>query len=150
KSVIAREKLVPRLFESARLNLKNPPRVYTEVALEQIPGIISFFHDDVPAAFKDVKDAPLLQEFQRTNQAVMDELSKYQAYLKMEILPQSKGDFRIGAELYRKKLLYDEMVDIPLDRLLEIGRENLRQNQQEFQRVARQMDASRTPQQILD
>jgi uncharacterized protein (DUF885 family) len=150
KSVIAREKLVPRLFESARQNLKDPPKVYTEVALEQIPGIISFFHDDVPAAFKDVKDEPLMSEFKRTNQVVMDELDKYQTFLKKDVLPRSKGDFRIGAELYRKKLLYDEMVDIPLDRLLEIGRENLRNNQEEFQRVAKQIDASRTPQQILD
>ncbi len=38
QSVIAREKLIPRLFQSARENLKNPPRIYTEVALEQIAG----------------------------------------------------------------------------------------------------------------
>jgi uncharacterized protein (DUF885 family) len=150
KSVIAREKLVPRLLESARQNLKNPPKVYTEVALEQIPGIISFFHDDVPAAFKEVKDGPLLAEFKLVNQAVMDELGKYQAFLKNDLLPRSNGDFRIGPENYRKKLLYDEMVEIPLDRLLEIGRENLRHNQEEFRNVAKQIDASRTPQQILD
>ena len=150
KSVIAREKLVARLFASARQNLKNPPKVYTEVALEQIPGIISFFHDDVPGAFKTVKDGPLLEEFKLVNQAVMDELDKYQTWLKSDLLPRSNGDFRIGAENYRKKLLYDEMVEIPLDRLLEIGRENMQRNQQEFQRVAKQIDASRTPQQILD
>jgi uncharacterized protein (DUF885 family) len=150
KSVIAREKLASKLFESAHANLKNPPKVYTEVALEQIPGIISFFHDDVPKAFKDVKDGPLLEEFKLVNQAVMDELDKYQAYLKNEVLPKSNGDFRIGAENYRKKLLYDEMVEIPLDRLLEIGRENLRKNQAEFTKVAKEIDPSRTPQQILD
>jgi len=150
KSVIAREKLASKVFESARTNLKNPPKVYTEVALEQIPGIISFFHDDVPNAFKDVKDGPLLEEFKLANQAVMDELDKYQAYLKNDLLPKSNGDFRIGAENYRKKLLYDEMVEIPLDRLLEIGRENLRHNQAEFNKVAKQIDASRPPQQILD
>src|SRR5215471_18427911 len=93
KSVIAREKLVPRLFASARQNLKNPPKVYTEVALEQIPGIISFFHDDVPGAFNSVKDGPLLEEFKLVNQAVMDELDKYQAWLKNDVLPRSKGDF---------------------------------------------------------
>ena len=32
-----------------------------------------------------------------------------------QLLPQSHGDFRIGAENYRKKLLYDEMVDTPLE-----------------------------------
>src|SRR6185369_6796057 len=62
KSVIAREKLVPGLFQSARENLKNPPRVYTEVAAEQMPGIVSFFQNDVPSAFKAVSDPALLAE----------------------------------------------------------------------------------------
>jgi uncharacterized protein (DUF885 family) len=150
KSVIAREKLVARLFQSARENLKNPPKVYTEIALEQLPGIVSFFQNDVPAAFKDVGDAPLLEDFRKTNQGVIDSLKGYEAFLKTDLLPRSNGDFRIGAETYRKKLLFDEMVDIPLDRLLEIGRENLRRNQEEFKRVAAQLDKTRSAEQILN
>jgi uncharacterized protein (DUF885 family) len=65
-------------------------------------------------------------------------------------LPRSKGDFRIGAENYRKKLLYDEMVDIPLDKLLQIGYANLRQNQEAFRETAKKIDPGKTPQQILD
>ncbi len=52
KSVIARERLIPRVFQSARANLQNPPRIFTEVAIEQLPGIASFFKDDVPKAFQ--------------------------------------------------------------------------------------------------
>jgi len=51
KSVIAREKQVPAVFQAARQNLKNPPPIYVDVALEQIPGIVSFFQKDVPEAF---------------------------------------------------------------------------------------------------
>ncbi|SPF52152.1 conserved exported hypothetical protein [Candidatus Sulfopaludibacter sp. SbA4] len=149
KSVIARERLIPRVFQSARENLNNPPRVSTEVALEQLPGIVSFFHDDVPAAFKPVNDAALLAEFKTANQAVIDALNSYAEYLKNNLLPRSHGDFRIGAENYRKKLLYDEMVDIPLDRLLQIGYDDLRRNQAEFQRVAAAIDPQRTPREIL-
>ena len=115
-----------------------------------MPGIVSFFQNDVPAAFKDVTDGPLLAEFKRSNQVVIDALNAYQAFLKTDLLPRSQGDFRIGAETYRKKLLYDEMVDIPLDRLLEIGRQDLRHNQEEFKRVAAQVDKSRTAEQILN
>ena len=43
KSVIAREKQVPAVFTAARQNLNNPPPVYVDVALEQIPGLVSFF-----------------------------------------------------------------------------------------------------------
>jgi uncharacterized protein (DUF885 family) len=146
KSAIAREKLIPRLLESARVNLANPPRVYTEVAIEQMPGIVSFFRNDVPKAFQTVVD----DEFRTTNQAVVDALKSYETWMKSDLLPRSKGDFRIGAENYRRKLLYDEMVDIPLDRLLQIGYDDLHRNQAEFQRVAARIDPKRTAQQILE
>ena len=120
------------------------------MALEQLPGIVSFFQKDVPAAFRTVTDKPLLAEFQKSNQAVIDALNAYEKWLKSDLLPRSKGDFRIGAENYSKKLLYDEMVDTPLDRLLAIGYEDLRRNQAEFRRVAARIDPKRTPQQILE
>jgi uncharacterized protein (DUF885 family) len=150
KTVIARERQMPKMFEAARANLKNPPRIYTEVALEQLPGIISFFQKDVPLAFNAVKDQTLLKQFHEANATVIRELERYEAFLKNDVLPRSKGDFRIGAENYRKKLLYDEMVDIPLDRLLQIGYANLRQNQEAFRETAKKIDPGRTPQQILD
>ena len=150
QSVIAREKLVPAVFQAARQNLKNPPPIYVDVALEQIPGIISFFQKDVPEAFKDVKDQALLAQFHASNQKVMDELKSYQEWLQKDLKPRAHGDFRIGAENYRRKLLYDEDVDIPLDRLLEIGMANLRLNQQAFKDTAAKIDPNKTAQQILE
>ena len=149
KSVIAREKQVPTLFAAARQNLKNPPPIYVDVALEQIPGLIGFFQKDVPAAFKDVKDQALLTQFQSANQKVMDELKNYGQWIEKDLKLQAHGDFRIGADNYSKKLLYDEDVDIPLARLLEIGMANLRLNQQTFKETAAKLDPSKTPQEIL-
>jgi uncharacterized protein (DUF885 family) len=150
KSVTAREKLVPAVFDAARKNLKNPPPVYVDVALEQLPGMIRFFQNDVPAAFKDAKDAGVLSDFRAANQKVIDALGQYQNFVEKELKPKARGDFRIGADNYRKKLLYDEDLDISLDRLLEIGMANLRQNQQSFRDVAKQIDARKTPRQILE
>jgi uncharacterized protein (DUF885 family) len=150
KSVIARERLIPRVFQSARENLKNPPKIYTEVTRAQIPGIVSFFQSDVPKAFESVTDKPLLAEFKTTNQTVIDALNSYQAFLKNDLLPRSHGDFRIGADTYAKKLLYDEMVDTPIADLLKLGYQDLRRNQESFKRVAGQIDPKRTPQQILE
>lgn len=149
KLTIAREKLIPRVFDAARQNLSNPPKIYTEVAIEQLPGIVGFFKSDVPAAFKEVTDKGLLAEFQKSNQAVIAALNAYEKFLKTDLLPRSKGDFRIGAENYQKKLLYDEMVDLPLGKLLQVGMDNLHRNQAEFKRVAAQLDPKRSPEQIL-
>jgi len=150
KAVIARERQMPAVFAAARANLKDVPKIYTEVASEQIPGIVGFFQSDVPAAFKDVKDPKLLAEFKESNDRVIADLKAYGDYLQKTVLPASNGDFKIGAENFRKKLLYDEMVDVPLDRLLEIGTANLQRNQAEFKRVAALIDPSKTPEQILE
>jgi hypothetical protein len=96
KSAIAREKLIPRMFQSARQNLINPPEIYTKVALEQLPGIESFFEKDVPAAFTQVKDAALLAEFKKSNQAVLDALRSYETFLKNDLLPEEAAVRRDG------------------------------------------------------
>jgi len=150
KSLVAREQKMPANFAAAKSNLKDVPKVYTEIALEQLPGIIRFFQNDVPTAFKSVSDAKLLADFKASNEKVIFELQRYQDFLKNDLLPISNGDFRIGAENYRRKLLYDEMVDIPLDRLLQIGYDDLHKNQAELKRVAAQIDPNRTPEQILE
>src|SRR5260370_25848689 len=134
--VIAREEHMPKGFQAARVNWKNPPKIYTEIALMQLPGIISFFQKDVPEAFKDVHDTKLLKEFKESNGAVIHALESYEKWVKGDLLPRSNGDFRLGAENYSKKLLYDEMVDLPLDRLLQVGMAHLRAHQQRHKDAA--------------
>ena len=149
RSLIAREKQMPAVFDNARQNLRNPPRIYTEVALEQLPGIIDFFRHDVPDAFKTAKDPASLVEFQKSNAQVIAALESYQKWLKTDLLARSNGDFRIGADTFGKKLLYDEMVDTPLDRLLQIGYDDLHHNQAEFKRVAKEIDPNKSAKEVL-
>jgi len=149
RAVVARERLIPQVFVEARKNLKEPPRIYTEIALEQIDDLVSFFQTDVPSAFADATDAQAKAEFAKSNAAVIAALQSYSAWLKSDLLPRSNGDFRYGADTFRKALAYNEMVDIPLDRLLQIGYADLHKNQAEFARVAKEIDPSKTPQQEL-
>ncbi|HXN72101.1 MAG TPA: DUF885 domain-containing protein [Candidatus Acidoferrales bacterium] len=149
RSVIAREEKMPAVFTAARANLKNPPRIYTEIALEQLPGIVSFFQNDVPTAFATAADPALKAEFAKSNAAVIADLQTYADWLKSDLLPRSNGDFRIGADTFSKKLLYDEMVDTPLDRLLEIGWTNLRKNQAEFNRIAKELEPNKPASDVL-
>jgi len=150
RSLVAREKQMPALLADARVNLQNPPRIYTEIAIEQLPGIISFFQHDVPLAFADASDSALKAEFAQTNAAVISSLTSYLAWLKTDLLPRSNGDFRIGAEAFSKKLSYDEMVDIPLDKLLEIGWADLRKNQVHFTQVARELEPNKDARAVLE
>ena len=150
RSLIAREKRMPALLADARVNLKNPPRIYTEIAIEQLPGIVSFFEHDVPLAFADVTGPALNAEFAKTNAAVIAELNNYLGWLKTELLPKSNGDFRIGADTFSKKLQFDEMVDLPLDKLLEIAWTDLKKNQAHFNQVAKELEPDKDPRAVLE
>ena len=149
RAAVEREKQIPQALLEARKNLKNPPHIYTEIALEQIDGLVSFFQTDVPEAFKDADDATAKADFAQSNTAVIAALKSYGAWMKSDLLPRSNGDFRYGPDTFQKALAYNEMVDIPLDRLLEIATNDLHKNQAEFARVAKEIDPAKTPQEEL-
>src|SRR3984885_4244452 len=153
RAAVDREKLIPQALLEARKNLKNPPRIYTEIAIEQIDGDISFFQNDVPSAFFDGPDAATDAEakaaFAKSNGAVIDALKSYGAWMKSDLLPRSNGDYKLGADTFAKKLHYDEMIDIPLDRLLQTAFDDLHKNQAEFARIAKEIDPGKTPQEVL-
>jgi len=149
RAAIARERQIPQVFAEARKNLKNPPHIYTEIALQQIDDDVSFFEHDVPSAFASADDAQEKADFAKSNAAVIEALKSYGVWMKSDLLPRSNGDFRWGADTFSKALAYNEMVDIPLDRLLQIGYADLHKNQAEFARIAKEIDPAKTPQQEL-
>ncbi len=151
RALIEREKLMPKALDEARKNLKNPPKIFTEIALEQIDGDVSFFENDVPSAFfsgadgeEVATDAAAKAEFAKTNAAVIAALKSYASWMKTDLLPRSNGDYKLGVDTFRKKLSYDEMVDLPLDRLLQIAMDDLHKNQAEAARVAKEIDPNKT------
>lgn len=149
QTVIEREKEIITLLNSAKQNLNNPPKIYTDIALEKIPDVIEFFKTDLTQSASECKSSELKMQFEKSNNAVTAALTSFQEWMKTSLLPKSKGDFRLGADTYAKKLQYDEMVEIPLDQLLDINMKNMRANQEEFKRIAGEIDSKRSPQEIL-
>ena len=149
RSLIARLKQMPAALAEARKNLANPPRIYTEIAIEQIDGNIAFFKADLPAAFKEVTDPSLQAEFASTNAAVVAALEDYKTFLQKELLSRSNGTFAWGADTYGKALAANEMIELSLDRLLAIAEQDLQKNEAAFQATAREIDASKPPDAVL-
>jgi len=150
RRLVEREKLMPAQLMAARANLVNPPPIYTQIALQQLPDIITFFKKDVPTAFSDADDARISSEFAASNAAVIAALESYQQWLKSDLQPRSQGDYRLGAALFSRKVQLDEMVDTPLAKLKQIGLANLRLNQREFARIAHQLEPGKTARQVLE
>jgi uncharacterized protein (DUF885 family) len=149
RQLIVREKSMPAVLMEARRNLENPPRIYTEIALEQIDGNRRFFETAVASAFPTVTDKALLAEFQQANGAVIAAMGEYKKWLQNDLLKRSTGNFAIGEETFRKKLAADEMIELPLDELLAIAERDLRRNQAAFEETARRIDPTRAPIEVL-
>jgi uncharacterized protein (DUF885 family) len=149
RQLIAREKPMPAALAEARKNLGNPPRIYTEIAIEQMDGNRGFFETAVASAFPEVTDKALLAEFKQANDGVIAAMNEYKKWLQDDLLNRSTGNFAIGEETFRRKLAADEMIELPLDELLAIAERDLRKNQAAFAETARKIDARRTPLEVL-
>ncbi len=149
KDLIGRERAMPGVLANAKKNLQNAPKISTQIALAQLPGLVEFFQKDVPKAFADVTDDMIKKQFTASNDSVIAALQDYMAWLKKDVLPKADGDFKIGADTYRKKLEYDEMVTTPLDELIALDTANMHHNQQMFAEVAKQLDPRKTPREVL-
>lgn len=152
RSATARLKAVPALVAAMRANIENPPKEFTSLAIEIASGTAGYLRGAVAEWGRGAAgpDGALRADFERANTAAAAAMENAVAWLKSDLLPRSKGTYAIGAENYRRKLLYDDMVDIPLDRLLAIGEANLEKDRQAFIETARRIDPNKSPLEVVD
>ncbi|HEV2801478.1 MAG TPA: DUF885 family protein [Pyrinomonadaceae bacterium] len=147
EALVSRERQIARLLADARTNLQNPPRIYTETAIAQVSGSIDYFKTVVPQMFERAGGGRLpaarRAEFETTNESVVSALTSFRDWLSAELLPRSNGDYAIGAENYRRKLLYEEMIETPLAQLIREGERELRRTQNEMRAVAEEIAPGR-------
>lgn len=144
-SVCARLEKAPALIDAARQNLvpQEVPKIYAEVAAEQLAGTVSMLKTTIPEAFASVKDEGLKARFSLAQKNVLTSLAEYEVFLKEKVLPVAGGSYAIGEKLYSRKLSLDEMEDEKLSLLLERGYKELKRLQSRFVSLGRSIDASR-------
>ena len=126
------EKL-PRLLEQVRGTLvaKRVPKIHAETAVKQNKGVLSILDNMVVPNLGKLEKAERgrLEAAMKTARAAVD---KHQEWLEKEVLPQASGDFRIGKELFDKKLAFT--LNSPLSRA-----EIRKRAESELKRVREQM-----------
>jgi uncharacterized protein (DUF885 family) len=134
-----------------RHNIINPPKEFTDLAIRMAGGSVEFFRRTTAGWAKQASagDANFMKDFEAANQDVVRALEDSVNWLKRDLRPSSKGSYAIGAENFTRKLLYEEMVDIPLDRLLAIGQANLEQDYRNFVETAKQIDPGKPPAEVM-
>jgi len=118
---------IPRVIAQAKANLQHPPRVHTETAIEQTQGAINLARQEVAVLLDQApqmkKDLAPLQE------KTADALEDYKKWLQNDLLPRSDGNFRLGAEKYRRKLHFALASDLSMEEIMKRAQADLQQTQ---------------------
>src|SRR4030095_8525551 len=146
RSLIAIESQVPNILIAARTNLKEVlPKPFVELAIQIARGSSDFLKKDLPAAIAGLKDEQLRGAFQVSNRKGANALTDYAAWLEREKLPKASLDFALGEEKFKRLLAETELVDLPPQKILEIGVEQLKSEQETFTKAAKIIDPDKSP-----
>ncbi len=129
KNSAARMARIPKVVAAAKESLRNPPRVYVETAIRQNRGAIGFYEHGI---FEQAGETLQLSELGPASKAVGACLKEYQKFLEDELLPQAKGDWRLGKEKFARKLELELDAGLSADQVL-------KEAETEFDRVERDM-----------
>ena len=124
---------IPRFLEQAREQLEpaRVPQVHAETALAQNPGLSSII-DLMIVPEMEVLTGEQQTRLNAAIETARDAIAQHQTWLEEELLPNAKGDFRIGAEFYDRKLAF--ALNSPLSR-----KEIRARAEQEYENVRNQM-----------
>jgi uncharacterized protein (DUF885 family) len=118
---------IPNVIKQAEANLQHPPRVHTETAIEQIQGAINLVRNGLDPLLNQApqlrKDLAPIQE--KTAKALED----YKKWLQEDLLKRSDGNFRLGAEKFRKKLRFALASDLSMEEIRKRADADLQQTQ---------------------
>jgi uncharacterized protein (DUF885 family) len=149
--VAAREQASLKNFQAARDNLVpgKMPKVAAQIVATEMEGTLGFFAVELPTAFAAVPDGPAKAQFRDANGKTIAALHAYQKWLAEVAAPKASDNFAIGADAYRRMLADDDMVDVPLPQLEQLGEQELARLQTAFTATAAQIDPTHSPTDIL-
>lgn len=129
-----RVEAMPAVIAQARANLQHPPKIYTETAIEQAQGAISLIREGLMPV---LSQAPQLgKELGPLQETTAKALEDYKAWLHKDLLPRSDGDFRLGADKFRKKLRFAVASDLSMEEIQKRAETDLAQTQKAIYETA--------------
>ncbi len=127
---------VPKIVAAAKAGLKNPPRILTEVAIKRNLGAIAFFEKEIYAV---AGETPGSEPLATPCRAAVQTLKDYQTWLEKELLPKSKGEWRLGKDKFAKKLELELDAGLTADAIVKIAEDEADRVEREMWYVAKLM-----------
>jgi uncharacterized protein (DUF885 family) len=146
KNAIARMHHIPRIVETARATIKNPPRSILDTAIAQNKGAIDFYENGI---YQLIGNEPLREMVRQSTPPVLEAIKGYQKFLEADVLPRANGEWRLGKEKFDRKLQLVLDVGLNADEVLRDALSEFDRVQDEMYVVARQLWSRYFPGQVL-
>ena len=123
----------PRFLEQARASIEpqRVPKIHAETAIAQNLGVVSIIETMIIPEMGGLTAATRAR-LEAAIEIAKDALADHQTWLEEELIPRAAGDFRIGAELFDRKLAF--ALDSPMGR-----KEIVARAEAEYESVRNQM-----------
>jgi uncharacterized protein (DUF885 family) len=118
---------IPAVIAQAKANLRHPPRVHTETAMEQTQGAINLVRTELAPLLDQAPE--MKKEMAPLQEKTAAALEDYKKWLQNDLLPRSDGNFRLGAEKYRRKLRFALASELPMEEIMKRAKADLQQTQ---------------------
>ena len=159
-ALLSRVRAIPRVLENAAVNLTLPVTVFVQTALKVCVSFQPFLETTVPQLCRLLVSFDPSLATSGTGPQIMDQIElacevasvaieNYANFLRNELLLRSSASTSIGKETYDKILQLEHFIGSS-EELLSMGRAHFEEVQAELESLAREIDSSKTWQEITE
>lgn len=144
RSATARMEKLPQLFEQMHANLdpNRVPKIHAETVAKQNKGVLSLVDGLIMPHAKELPDADR-QKLEAAAAALKKAVEDNQTWLDKTLVPNAKGDFRLGQKLYDEKLAFALNSPLGREEIKKRAEAALESTRSEMYGIARQVLAGK-------
>ncbi len=136
----------PRLFRQIRATLdpKRVPQIHAETAVKQNRGALSILDNLVKPNLSELRQDKR-DRLERAMAVARTSVQEHQHWLEAELLPNARGDFRLGPQLYDQKLAFTLKTPLTRAQIRERAERELGRVRDRMYRISQQIYKEKYP-----
>jgi uncharacterized protein (DUF885 family) len=147
KGILARLEKTPDLFAQARALIENPPRVWVQIACDEVKGLLGFLESCQKETLKNYPRARV--QIQKAFELAVSETVKFQKYLS-QLLKSAKGSFAISKQDFDFMLKTYHGFSEDSEEVLKIGKRIFSETEEALQELAGQIQKGAKWERLID
>ena len=149
-SLLDRLSAIPHALQEARHNLKHPPKLFVELAIEGAESGVALCSAALEPFIAAQADPNVARALNETWERASAAIAEWAGFLRESLLPDAGGEPALGRDRYDYHLRVGHMLSETAESLLAIAKEELANTEAELTSIAQQLEPGSTWQEVLE